>query len=156
VDFLDKTLRETKVIETSFGVFGRRPRRWGRIACSLNPTNGWDTHDSLGREATAPHLLSRDAYRHVDDGWDETAGNRLDRRVAEALNLSLAGRLLWIRFTNRLRGRRGNIATHYDKEDDSLFETFLDPRLVYSCGFVTDPQAGIDAARRPHLREVLG
>jgi hypothetical protein len=82
--------------------------------------------------------------------------NRLDRRVAEALNLSLAGRLLWIRFTNRLRGRRGNIATHYDKEDDSLFETFLDPRLVYSCGFVTDPQAGIDAARRPHLREVLG
>jgi Mycolic acid cyclopropane synthetase len=70
--------------------------------------------------------------------------NRLDRRLAEALNLSLAGRLLWIRFTNRLRGRRGNIATHYDKEDDSLFETFLDPRLVYSCGFVTDPQAGIE------------
>jgi hypothetical protein len=32
VDFLDKTLRETKVIETSFGVFGRRPRRWGAVA----------------------------------------------------------------------------------------------------------------------------
>jgi cyclopropane-fatty-acyl-phospholipid synthase len=80
--------------------------------------------------------------------------NRLDRRVAEALNLSLAGRLLWIRFTNRLRGRRGNIATHYDKEDDSLFETFLDPRLVYSCGFVTDPQAGIEQFQLDKLKRV--
>ena len=80
--------------------------------------------------------------------------NRLDRRVAEALNLSLAGRLLWIRFTNRLRGRRGNIATHYDNEDDSLFETFLDPRLVYSCGFVTDPQAGVEQFQLDKLKRV--
>ena len=80
--------------------------------------------------------------------------NRLDRRVAEALNPSLAGRLLWIRFTNRLRGRRDNIATHYDYEDDSLFETFLDPRLVYSCGFVTDPQAGIEQFQLDKLKRV--
>lgn len=80
--------------------------------------------------------------------------NRLDRRLAEALNLSLAGRLLWIRLINRLRGRGGNIATHYDNEDDSLFETFLDPRLVYSCGYVTDPRSGIEQFQLDKLKRV--
>lgn len=80
--------------------------------------------------------------------------NRLDHRLAEALSPSLAGRLLWIRLTNRLRGRRGNIATHYDNEDDSLFETFLDPRLVYSCGYVTDPQSGIEQFQLDKLKRV--
>ena len=28
-------------------------------------------------------------------------------------------------------------------EDNSLFEAALDPRLVYSSGYVTDPQSGI-------------
>ncbi|MEK6301930.1 MAG: class I SAM-dependent methyltransferase [Acidobacteriota bacterium] len=80
--------------------------------------------------------------------------NRLDHHLAEALSPSLAGRLLWIRLTNRLRGRRGNIATHYDNEDDSLFETFLDPRLVYSCGYVTDRQSGIEQFQLDKLKRV--
>ena len=80
--------------------------------------------------------------------------NRLDRRLAAGLSLSLGARLLWLRLANRLRGRRGNIATHYDGEDDSLFEAFLDPRLVYSCGYVKDPQAGLEQFQLDKLRRV--
>lgn len=80
--------------------------------------------------------------------------NRLDSRLAEGMSLSLAARLLWIRLGNRLRGRRGNIATHYDSEDDSLFEAFLDPRMVYSCGYVKDPEAGVERFQLDKLKRV--
>jgi hypothetical protein len=45
---LDKTLRETKVIETSFGVFGRRPRRWGAVAWVAIALKGDATAGNLG------------------------------------------------------------------------------------------------------------
>jgi cyclopropane-fatty-acyl-phospholipid synthase len=80
--------------------------------------------------------------------------NRLDRRLAGDLGLALAARLLWIRVTNRLRGRRHNIAAHYDSDDDALFETFLDPRMVYSCGYVRDPDAGVEQFQLDKLRRV--
>lgn len=80
--------------------------------------------------------------------------NRLDRRLGERLGPGLAARLLWIRLKNRLRGRRRAIAAHYDGEDDSLFEAFLDPRMVYSCGYVRDPQAGIEQFQHDKLQRI--
>jgi cyclopropane-fatty-acyl-phospholipid synthase len=80
--------------------------------------------------------------------------NRLDKRLAGGLTLSMTVRLLWIRIINRLRGRRGNISSHYDYEDDSLFECFLDPRMVYSCGYVKDPGGTIEDFQRDKLQRV--
>lgn len=80
--------------------------------------------------------------------------NRLDRRLGERLGPGLTARLLWIRIENRLRGRRRAIAAHYDSEDDSLFEAFLDPRMVYSCGYVRDPDAGIEQFQHDKLERV--
>jgi cyclopropane-fatty-acyl-phospholipid synthase len=81
--------------------------------------------------------------------------NRLDKRLAGGLSLGMAAKLLWIRLLNRLKGTRAAIAAHYDYEDDSLFEAFLDPRMVYSCGYVKDPQGGtIEDFQRDKLQRV--
>ncbi|HVF88780.1 MAG TPA: class I SAM-dependent methyltransferase [Blastocatellia bacterium] len=58
--------------------------------------------------------------------------NRLDRRVKSDPRLAL--RILGTRLANALRGKEGNVQSHYDIGDD-LFETFLDPTLTYSCGY---------------------
>lgn len=80
--------------------------------------------------------------------------NRLDQRLAARVGPRLAARVLWIRLGNRLRGRRRAIASHYDSDDDSLFESFLDPRMVYSCGYVRDPSAGIERFQHDKLERV--
>jgi len=80
--------------------------------------------------------------------------NRLDRRLAEGLGMAMTARLLWIRLVNRLRGRQASITAHYDSEDDSLFETFLDPRMIYSCGYVKDPEGSVEQFQLDKLRRV--
>ncbi|HEX4955255.1 MAG TPA: class I SAM-dependent methyltransferase [Thermoanaerobaculia bacterium] len=80
--------------------------------------------------------------------------NRLDQRLSGRLSFASAARLLWIRLSNRLRGARGNIAHHYDHDDDTLFEAFLDPRMVYSCGYVKDPEADVEQFQLDKLRRV--
>jgi cyclopropane-fatty-acyl-phospholipid synthase len=80
--------------------------------------------------------------------------NRLDRRLGSGLGVSMTVRLLWIRLVNRLRGRQASISAHYDSEDDSLFEAFLDPRMIYSCGYVKDPEGGIEQFQVDKLRRV--
>ena len=80
--------------------------------------------------------------------------NRLDRKVAAGLGVGMTARLLWIRLVNRVRGRQASITAHYDFEDDSLFESFLDPRLVYSCGYVKDPEGDVAQFQLDKLRRV--
>ena len=80
--------------------------------------------------------------------------NRLDKRLAGGLTLATSARLLWIRLINRMRGRRAAIAAHYDYDDDSLFEAFLDPRMIYSCGYVKDPGGTIDEFQRDKLQRI--
>jgi Cyclopropane fatty acid synthase and related methyltransferases len=80
--------------------------------------------------------------------------NRLDKRLAQGLSFRTMAALLWIRLVNRLRGRRGNISGHYDYEDDSLFEIFLDSRMVYSCGYVKDPEGTIEEFQRDKLQRM--
>jgi cyclopropane-fatty-acyl-phospholipid synthase len=80
--------------------------------------------------------------------------NRLDKRLAEEMTLPMAARLLWVRLLNRVRGRQTAISAHYDYEDDSLFENFLDDRMIYSCGYVTDPNGGIDEFQRHKLQRI--
>jgi cyclopropane-fatty-acyl-phospholipid synthase len=80
--------------------------------------------------------------------------NRLDHRLAEGLSLPLAAQLLWIRIVNRLKGRRASIAAHYDSEDDTLFEAFLDPRMIYSCGYVKDPEGTVEQFQFDKLKRI--
>ncbi|HEX6640501.1 MAG TPA: class I SAM-dependent methyltransferase [Thermoanaerobaculia bacterium] len=68
--------------------------------------------------------------------------NRLDKKLAEVMSLPMMAKLMWIRLVNRVRGRVAAISSHYDYEDDQLFEAFLDPRMIYSCGYVKDPESG--------------
>jgi len=90
----------------------------------------------------------------VTDFLTVLARNRLDKRLAKGLSLRTLARLAWIRVYNRLRGRRGNISAHYDYEDDSLFEAFLDPRMIYSCGYVKDPAGTIEDFQRDKLQRM--
>jgi cyclopropane-fatty-acyl-phospholipid synthase len=68
--------------------------------------------------------------------------NRLDKKLAEGMSLPMMAKLAWIRLVNHVRGRVAAISLHYDYEDDQLFESFLDPRMIYSCGYVKDPENG--------------
>lgn len=80
--------------------------------------------------------------------------NRLDKRLAAGLTIRMAAKLLWIRLVNRVRGRRVAISSHYDYEDDSLFEAFLGTRMVYSCGYVKDPGGTVDEFQRDKLQRI--
>ena len=80
--------------------------------------------------------------------------NRLDKRLARGMTLPMAARLAWIRLVNRVKGRQTAISSHYDYEDDTLFEQFLDPRMIYSCGYVTDPGGTIDEFQRHKLQRI--
>jgi cyclopropane-fatty-acyl-phospholipid synthase len=80
--------------------------------------------------------------------------NRLDQRLAEGLSLGMMAKLLWIRLANRVRGKRAAIQAHYDYEDDSLFEAFLDPRMIYSCGYVRDPEGTVAEFQRDKLQRM--
>jgi cyclopropane-fatty-acyl-phospholipid synthase len=80
--------------------------------------------------------------------------NRLDKKLAGGLTLGTAVRLLWIRLINRVKSRRNNISSHYDYDDDSLFESFLDSRMIYSCGYVRDPEGSLEEFQRDKLQRI--
>lgn len=80
--------------------------------------------------------------------------NRLDKKLSDGLSLGTAAKVLWIRLVNRIRGRRLAISSHYDYDDDSLFETFLGERLVYSCGYVKDEAESVDDVQRNKLQRI--
>ena len=52
--------------------------------------------------------------------------------TAAALIVGFAAKMLWVRLVNRIRGRGIAISSHYDYDDDSLFETFLGERPDWS------------------------
>jgi cyclopropane-fatty-acyl-phospholipid synthase len=67
--------------------------------------------------------------------------NRLDQKIKKdpLLALKIGG----IRLVNALRGKQGNVQSHYDLGDE-LFEAFLDSTLTYSCGYVRTPEDDLD------------
>lgn len=54
---------------------------------------------------------------------------------------------------NTLKGSRRNIEAHYDIGND-LFEKFLDPTMMYSCGIFTHPQATLQQASEAKLAHI--
>ena len=90
----------------------------------------------------------------VSDFLTVLVRNRLAKRLAGGLTIRTAVKLLWIRLVNRVRGRRSAIRVHYDYDDDSLFEAFLDPRMIYSCGYVKDPGGTIGELQRDKLQRI--
>jgi cyclopropane-fatty-acyl-phospholipid synthase len=80
--------------------------------------------------------------------------NRLDKKLEAGLSLSMKAKLAWIQLVNRVKGRRSAISSHYDYEDDSLFEAFLDPRMIYSCGYVKDPDGTVEEFQRAKLQRM--
>lgn len=80
--------------------------------------------------------------------------SRIGERIQERKSLRMRVRLLLVRLRAKLRGRRGNIGVHYDFDDDSLFEAFLDPRMVYSCGYVRDPEGTVEQFQLDKLERI--
>jgi cyclopropane-fatty-acyl-phospholipid synthase len=80
--------------------------------------------------------------------------NRVDKKLAGAMTIGTAAKILWIRLMNRVRGRQAAISSHYDTEDDALFEACLDERLLYSCGYVKDPAGTVDQFQRDKLQRI--
>ena len=81
--------------------------------------------------------------------------NRLDKKLSEGLSIGFAAKMFWIRLVNRIRGRGLAISSHYDYDDDSLFETFLGERLIYSCGYVKDESSEtVDDVQRNKLQRI--
>ena len=80
--------------------------------------------------------------------------NRIDKKLAGVMTIGMAAKILWMRLANRLRGRQHAISSHYDYDDDTLFEAFLDERLVYSCGYVKDPAGSIEQLQRDKLQRI--
>ena len=120
------------------------PRFFGRVLASGNLGLGeaFMDHDFEMEQGTVTDFLT------------VLVRNRLDKRLAGGLTLATAARLLWIRLVNRMRGRRAAIAAHYDYDDDSLFEAFLDPRMIYSCGYVKDPGGTVEDFQRNKLQRI--
>ncbi len=54
---------------------------------------------------------------------------------------------------NSRRGAAANISAHYDL-GNVLFESFLDPRLVYSCAYFPDSETGLEDAQLAKLERV--
>jgi cyclopropane-fatty-acyl-phospholipid synthase len=71
--------------------------------------------------------------------------NRIDQKVRGNWKLTL--KVLGIRLLNWFRGSAGNVQSHYDIGDD-LFETFLDPTMAYSCGYVEDENDSLEQLQK--------
>jgi cyclopropane-fatty-acyl-phospholipid synthase len=57
--------------------------------------------------------------------------------------------LTWIQ-SNTLRGARRNIHHHYDIPTD-FYKLWLDPQLVYTCGYFLEPSASLEEAQEAKL-----
>lgn len=78
------------------------------------------------------------------DGWYEVSEGKIYDLLIILLHANLAEKvrsktsylwnLGWLRLRQLYRGKYHNVQSHYDIGDD-LFETFLDSRLTYTCGY---------------------
>jgi cyclopropane-fatty-acyl-phospholipid synthase len=121
----------------------RDPRAWTLL---LGGSNGlaegyvedyWDSDDPVAVVRLLARNMTRlDRARRILHPALEPA-RRLARRVAR----------------NTRAGARANIAAHYDL-GNSLFASFLDRELVYSCAYFPDRGADLDEAQRAKLERI--
>jgi cyclopropane-fatty-acyl-phospholipid synthase len=78
-------------------------------------------------------------------------GAKLDTALKHDTRLALA--VAATRLRNGLRGKRGNVRRHYDVGED-LFESFLDSRLVYSCGYAASPDDSLERLQTNKLDRI--
>jgi len=78
-------------------------------------------------------------------------GAGLENALKQDARLALA--VAATRLRNRLRGKRGNVRRHYDVGED-LFESFLDSRLMYSCGYAQSPDDDLERLQTNKLDRV--
>jgi cyclopropane-fatty-acyl-phospholipid synthase len=77
--------------------------------------------------------------------------NRLDRKLrADTLS---ALRIAGIRLLSILRGKQHNVRSHYDLGND-LFESFLDSKLTYSCGYACSPEDDLETLQTNKLDRI--
>jgi cyclopropane-fatty-acyl-phospholipid synthase len=72
------------------------------------------------------------------------------RATLPSLALSLLPRLRLERWWQSRAAARRNIAFHYDRSNE-FYRTFLDSRMVYSCGYFTCPGESLDRAQENKL-----
>lgn len=160
VELLDRCVEDARI---DFLVDGRRVSAGRRGDAAPEVVVRVADPAFFGRVLTAGNLGMGEAF--MDRAFEVEEGtladflgilirNRIDRKLQERLGVGLAARMLWVRLKNRLRGDRKNIAAHYDYDDDALFEAFLDPAMVYSCGYVRDPEAGIEQFQHDKMERV--
>jgi cyclopropane-fatty-acyl-phospholipid synthase len=98
----------------------------------------WDTEDI----PTLFSILIRNR-RALVNGYPVTAWlARRKNRIVHALR------------ANTARGARKNIEAHYDLSND-LFQTFLDRRLLYSCGIYADGLESCEDAQERKIEEII-
>jgi cyclopropane-fatty-acyl-phospholipid synthase len=89
---------------------------------------------------------------YMDGDWEMLDGevadfqtillrNRLNHRIRRDWRLSW--NVLRLRLANLFRGREGNIHQAYDVGAD-LFKCFLDPTMMYSCGYANTPDEDLE------------
>ncbi|ABC78887.1 SAM-dependent methyltransferase [Syntrophus aciditrophicus] len=95
-----------------------------------------------------------------------TAGSEQEKRALEKFHALVNGYLVtaWLaRRKNRIvhalrastaRGARKNIEADYDLSND-LFQTFLDRRLLYSCGIYADGLESCEDAQERKIEEII-
>ncbi len=116
-------------------------------------------HDrgTLLRLVTKPDLAFGEAYMDGrislgDGGIDPLMellmrnSHHWRRHWAGRLTLRCGNCLARLRHFNPRRRSRRNVAHHYDLTDE-LFETFLDPRRQYSCGYFHQPDDSLELAQ---------
>jgi cyclopropane-fatty-acyl-phospholipid synthase len=77
--------------------------------------------------------------------------NRLNQKVGKDPRVLL--RIVAYRAVNALFGKQKNVQRHYDLGCD-LFESFLDSRLVYSCGYANTPQDDLEQLQTNKLDRI--
>lgn len=103
------------------------------------------------------------------EGWWETADltgvirffilNREQIRLSQSLNIpdklvALAGQVRRLGGRRNTRpGARDNILAHYDL-GDTLFATFLDPSMAYSCAWFEQPHVSLAEAQKAKFRRI--
>ena len=77
--------------------------------------------------------------------------NRLNHKVGRDPRALL--RIAAYRTVNALFGKQKNVQRHYDIGND-LFESFLDSRLVYSCGYANTPRDDLEQLQTNKLDRI--
>ena len=77
--------------------------------------------------------------------------NRVNQKVGK--NPRVLARIAAYRVTNAFFGKHKNVQRHYDIGFD-LFQSFLDSRLVYSCGYAETPQDDLEQLQTNKLHRI--